>query len=72
MSDYTLHLDRENHVCRVVADTSSRSSETWRMKDVPIVPLDPADIAWPAGERWAHMTEEYGLLPETTHEKEAA
>lgn len=39
----------------------------------PIVPLDPADIAWPDGERWAHLTEAFGLLPETpTQTKEAA
>lgn len=72
MSDYTLHLDRDGYVCGGTCDTSQRSNEAWRMSAVPIVPLDPADIAWPDGERWAHMTEAYGLLPEQTPEKEAA
>lgn len=72
MTAFSFRLDREGYVCGGACDTSSRSSETWRMKDIPIVPLDPADIAWPDGERWEHMTETFGLLPETTQTKEAA
>lgn len=70
MSDYTLHLDRDGYVCGGACDTSQRSNEAWRMKDIPIVPLDPEAIAWPAGERWAHMTTEYAPLAEPA--KEAA
>ena len=72
MTAFTFRLDRDGYVCGGACDTSARSNEAWSMSAVPIVPLDPADIAWPNGERWAHPTETYGLLPETTHTKEAA
>lgn len=69
MSVFVFYVDAEGYVCGGACDTSARSNEAWRMSAVPIVPLDPADIAWPEGERWAHMTEAYGLPPEM---KEAA
>ena len=70
MTAFSFRLDAHGYVCYGTCDTSARSNEAWRMSAVPIVPLDPADIAWPDGERWAHMTEEYGLLPAITPTQE--
>ncbi|MHB1310602.1 MAG: hypothetical protein ACYC3L_01205 [Gemmatimonadaceae bacterium] len=55
MTAFLLHLDAHGHVCGGHAQTGSLSSETWSMKHIPIVELPDADIAWPNGERWAHI-----------------
>ena len=56
MSAFTFRLDRDGHVCGGIVDTSSRSSETWRLTAFPVRPLDECgvDIAWPDGETWEH------------------
>lgn len=72
MSVFVFYVDAEGYVCGGTCDTSLRSSETRPLAGIPLVPPDAEAVAWPEGERWAHMTEEYGLLPETTHDKEAA
>lgn len=68
MTAFSFRLDRDGYVCGGTCDTSARSNEAWRMSAVPIVPLDPADIAWPEGERWAHMTIEHAPLAEPAKE----
>lgn len=71
MTAFTFRLDAQGYVCGGTCDTSQRSNEAWRMRDVPIVPLDPDAIAWPNGERWEHLTVTQAPV-ETATTREAA
>ncbi|RTL04097.1 MAG: hypothetical protein EKK62_17020 [Acidimicrobiia bacterium] len=72
MSAFVFYTDVAGHVCGGTADTTSRSSETWKLKACPVRPLDECgvDIAWPNGERWTH-DHIAGELPNTTQQEAA-
>lgn len=68
MTAFRLYLDAQGYVCGGYADTSARSSETWSMRHIPIVPTDEADVVWPDGvpRESPHIAQRFDDDPEAT------